>query len=452
MTRRDAMSVPFLALAFRAPRVSVFRSDVTPEPGEPLIWVTPTIKVEDPLFAKGVIIEDRATRFVLCAFDWCGLGSSTHLHFRDAIAEAAGSDPDHVWLHTIHQHTAPYIDGDAYAILRGVPDPPLMMSDGFIGRISERLVGAVRKAAANMRPFDSLGLGQARVEKVASARRLLDGGGKAITRYSTSGADPKMAAAPEGDIDALIRTVTLASGGRPQVRIHFYATHPQTWCCDGRVSGDIVNAAREAMEREEGVAQIYFTGCAGDVTVGKYNDKTAEAQEGLAQRLGQGMGASIRSTRFEAAGPLSIRMTDFRLTPKTVPRAESVAALEELVRSEKRDGADRYKDAITLAFNRRRRPLRAALIETGKLSILPLPGEPMVEFQKYAQSLRPNGFVAVAGYGDISPGYLCTDRAMEEGGYEPGAANSGPGTEAAVKKVIQELFEGSTRRLPDYGR
>ena len=76
----------------------------------------------------------------------------------------------------------------------------------------------------------------------------------------------------------------------------------------------------------------------------------------------------------------------------------------------------------------------------------------MVEFQKYAQSLRPNGFVAVAGYGDISPGYLCTDRAMEEGGYEPGAANSGPGTEAAVKKVIQELFEGSTRRLPDYGR
>jgi hypothetical protein len=446
------MSVPFLALAYRAARVSVFRSEVTPEPGEPLIWVTPTTKVEDPLFAKGVIIEDRGTRYVLCAFDWCGLGGSTHLHFRDAIAEAAGSDPDHVWLHTIHQHTAPYIDGDAYAILRGVPDPPLMMSNGFIGRITERLAGAVRKAAANMRPFDSLGMGQAKVEKVASARRLLDGNGKAITRYSTSGADPKMAAAPEGDIDPAIRTVTLAAGGKPQVRIHFYATHPQTYCCDGRVSGDIVNTAREALEREEGVAQIYFTGCAGDVTVGKYNDKTSEAQDGLAQRLKQGMRASIRSTRFEAAGPVSFRMTDFRLTPKTVPRAKSVTALEELVRSRTRDGQERYKDAIMLAFNRRRRPLRAALIETGKLSILHLPGEPMVEFQRYAQSRRPNGFVTVAGYGDISPGYLCTDRAMEEGGYEPGAANSGPGTETAVKKVIQELFEGSTRRLPDYAR
>ena len=40
----------------------------------------------------------------------------------------------------------------------------------------------------------------------------------------------------------MLRTITLASDGRPLVRLHYYATHPQTFCCDGRVSGDRNNA------------------------------------------------------------------------------------------------------------------------------------------------------------------------------------------------------------------
>jgi hypothetical protein len=48
--------------------------------------------------------------------------------------------------------------------------------------------------------------------------------------------------------------------------------------------------------------------------------------------------------------------------------------------------------------------------------------------------------VAVAGYGDIQPGYLCTDQAFQEGGYEPSASNAGPGTEARVKAAIRALL------------
>ena len=55
--------------------------------------------------------------------------------------------------------------------------------------------------------------------------------------------------------------------------------------------------------------------------------------------------------------------------------------------------------------------------------------------------------MAVAGYGDISPGYLCTDRAFEEGGYEPSAANAGPGTEARVKQAIRRLLTAAAEPL-----
>jgi hypothetical protein len=64
----------------------------------------------------------------------------------------------------------------------------------------------------------------------------------------------------------------------------------------------------------------------------------------------------------------------------------------------------------------------------------------MLEFQRYAQEQGQDDFVVLAGYGDMSPGYLCTDRAFVEGGYEPGASNAGPGTEVRVKEAIRKLL------------
>jgi hypothetical protein len=423
-------------------RVGVFRADVTPEIGEPLIWVTPATKVDDPLWAKGVVIEAAGRRFVLCAVDWCGIGNATHRMFRSKIAAAAATSIENVMVQTLHQHTAPYVDGDAYAIMRKLPKCPLLMSDAFLARVTDRLATAVGESLTRMLPFDSVGTGQGRVERVASARRITGSDGKQITRYSTGGKDPKMAALPEGAIDPYIRTVTLASGNKPLVRLHYYATHPQTWCCDGHVSGDVINIARAELEREENMAHIYFTGCSGDVTVGKYNDGTEEAKTSLAERLAQGMRASVHNTEFAPVGPVGWRRVDLTLTPKTKPHAESVTALEAAIASGRLDDVSLYRAAIDLAFVRRRRPLAMAALEIGNLSILHLPGEPMVEFQKYALSLRPDRFVAVAGYGDIAPGYLCTDRAMDEGGYEPGAANAGPGVEAALKQGIRKLLNG----------
>ena len=49
-------------------------------------------------------------------------------------------------------------------------------------------------------------------------------------------------------------------------------------------------------------------------------------------------------------------------------------------------------------------------------------------------------FVAVAGYGDCGCAYICTDKAIAEGGYEPSASNVGKGSEALLKGAIQALL------------
>lgn len=420
-------------------RLATFRSDVTPDLGEPLIWVTPAMKVEDPLWAKGVVLEDGRARYVLCAIDWCGLGGSTHSLFRSKIAAAAGTSVARVAVQSVHQHTAPYIDNDAYRLLRALKAPPLLMGDGFLQRVTDRLAQAVKEAVARLEPFDQIGAGQAQVDRVASARRIIKDG-QLITRYSSGGSKPELAALPEGPIDPVVRTVTLAAGDRPLARLHYYASHPQTFCCDGRVSGDIVSAAREAIEKEENVFQIYFTGCAGDVTVGKYNNGSAEARTALAHRLEQGLKASIAATRFEPARGLRWRSMDLRLPLKTTAEASPASLRANFENPGTQSGQDLYRTAIALAFAERRHPLQASLLKAGRIWILHLPGEPMLEFQKYALGERPGELIAVAGYSDMSPGYLCTDRAFAEGGYEPSASNAGPGTEARVKAVIRKLL------------
>ena len=420
-------------------RLATFRCDVTPGLGEPLIWVTPAVKVEDPLWAKGVVLDDGRARHVLCAIDWCGIGGAADQLFRDKIAAAAGISAGSVALQSVHQHTAPYVDGDGYRVLSRFGIPALRMSEDSLQGISGRIAKSVAEACTRLIPFDQIGAGSAQIERVASERRIiLDG--KLITRFSTGGSRPELAALPEGPIDPILKTITLAVGNKPLVRLHYYATHPQTFCCDGRISGDFVSTARETLEKEEGVFQIYFTGCAGNVTVGKYNDTSVDARTALALRLGQGMRASIASTRFFPAIAMRWRADELHLPLKTAGDRSSAALSFRLTGREDTSPDDAYRTAIALAFAQRSRPLQTSSLEIGGIWILHLPGEPMLEFQRFAQQECRGEFIAISGYGDMSPGYLCTDRAFNEGGYEPSASNAGPGTEERVKAIIRRLL------------
>ena len=51
--------------------------------------------------------------------------------------------------------------------------------------------------------------------------------------------------------------------------------------------------------------------------------------------------------------------------------------------------------------------------------------------------------MAVAGYGNGDPGYICTDVAYTQGGYEPGprASRVGPPTEGILKDALTRLLE-----------
>jgi hypothetical protein len=421
-------------------RLTTFRCEVAPPIGYMIGWEQPMTSVKDPLWAKGVVVEDQGRRHVLCAVDWCLMSNSTHDLFRRKLAEAAGADTSRVAVHTVHQHTAPRVDDELQQLLDREGIPYQYTDAGFSDKVTDRVAAALRKSLDRLQPFDHVGTGQAKVERVASSRRLPLPNGKVRWRGSAGARNPELAAAPEGRIDPMLKTITLARGDKPIVRLHYYAVHPQTCNGDGRAWSDAPGYARERLEADDGAFQIYFTGCAGDVGMGKYNDATELARQQLTNRLYAGMAASIAATRLTPAARIRWRTVSLRLPVRT-EAGDTAADYRAKMHDPKLSLPKRVAAARHVVFTERiERPIELSCLEIGPASVVHLPGESLIEFQLYAQQLAPDRCVAVASYGDWGPGYVCTEQAFVEGGYEPGSCNSGRGTEATLKKAIRQLL------------
>jgi hypothetical protein len=419
-------------------RVATFQSEVTPPVGH-WLYRQPLKTVETPLLAKGIVLEDGQVRYVLCAVDWCTMRNETHDTFRNKLAAAVQTEPSRVAVHCVHQHTALSADAGGQRLLNEYEKPPQRIDLAFLDQVTDRLAAAAEAALARLEPFDSVGLGEAKVERVASSRRIEMSDGSFRWRMSRA-ADPALRALPEGRIDPMLKTVTLARGDTPLVRLHYYATHPQSFYGDGRASMDTAGFARERLQGEEDVFQIYFTGAAGDVAMGKYNDGSREARDELTERLHAGLKAAAAATRYVAAEQIGWRTVPLALSVRDVPSYDVDRNLATAADPAATDD-DRARAASRVACARRlEEPIELSSLSVGPVRIVHLPGEPMVEFQLYAQQLLPEHFVAVAGYGQGDPGYICTAAAFDEGGYEPGVSLSGPEAEEIVKAALRGLL------------
>lgn len=423
-------------------RMAFFQCDVTPPVGTPIYsGYEPLETIEHPLLAKGIVLDNEAERFVICAVDWCEICNSTHELFRETLAEAAQTDPSRVAVQTVHQHTAPMGDAGAMRILNGLDNPPPHPDPEVLEAAATRVGKALQKSLSEMRFIDRIGNGKALVENVAATRRVRAEDGTIMVRWSRC-TDPKLRAMPEGKIDPFLKTVTLAAGDQPLVRLHYYTTHPQSFYGDPRASYDFPGIARQRLEEEEGVFQIYFTGCAGDVTAGKYNDGSPEAREQLGARLYQGMKASIASTSYE-----SIEDVVWNSFPVTLPLPKDKDLLLEQYQEKIEDPelvhSARVGAAMSIAtFQRNEDPYILSTLKINNSWLVHLPGECMIDYQFYTQQLRPEGFIAVAAYGDCGPGYVCTEKAFEEGGYEPSASRVAPESEGILREAISSLLSG----------
>jgi hypothetical protein len=428
--------------------LATFSVDVTPPVGSPLCGglVQPVRAVDDPLRALGVILLGMGQPVVLCAVDWCGVRNQANILWRKALADATHTVPDHVALQCVHQHNAPFADVEAERLMETSPEPVPSLDLKFFERVVRQTADAARAALARTVPFTHVGIGKAKVDQVASNRRILGPEEKVIaTRYSAT-KDPKVREAPEGLIDPWLRTLSFWDGPKPLVALHYYATHPMSYYGDGRVTSDFAGLARQKRQDEdERVFQVYFNGCAGNITAGKYNDGAKENRPVLRDRIYQALVEAWKATERHAVKGWEWRVEPVQLPPRSQHSFQADDSKKALG-DPKQPKGKRINAAFQLAWLARLdQPIPLTCLDLGKAQVVHLPGEPFIEFQLKAQEIRPDRFVCVAGYGDGGPGYIPTARAYFEGGYEPTVALSGPKSERIVQQALAKLLQAETK-------
>ncbi|MCL6502903.1 MAG: hypothetical protein K6T86_09490 [Pirellulales bacterium] len=426
--------------------VGTFSVDVTPPLGTPLCdgLVPPAAEIVDPLLARGVVLLSSQAPIVLCAVDWVGIGNGGYTAWRHALAEAAGTTPDRVAVHALHQHDAPGCDFDAEMILQQVGLGGAEFSPAFARQAIDRVAAAVSEARRNARPCSHLGLGTARVERVASNRRILGPDGKVkIVRFSST-TIPEAIEAPEGVIDPDLQLVAFFDGEQPLAALTYYATHPQSYYGKGGVSADFPGLARAQRDAElPEVLHVHFNGAGGNVAAGKYNDGSPDNRARLAERLAAAMRQAWQTQRRVALNGADI---EWRVRPVALPPSASLteAGLLAVLEDATLPRIQRIQAARALAWLRRCQAgdkIELSALRLGPVWLVHLPGELFVEYQLAARAMRAQDHVCVAAYGDYGPGYIGTAVAYEQGGYETGPVSRvAPQVEGVLIEALQELL------------
>lgn len=422
-------------------RIATFSVDVTPPKGSPLCYslVAPAARTESPLLAKGVILYPAGQKpIVLCAVDWLGIGGESHLRWCATLAKAAGTTPDRVAVQTVHQHDAPGDDSGAAALIPANIREGLLTPVDYCRKAVERVASAIKSAKpVKVSHYSS---GGARVEGVASNRRILspDGNQFVFQRFTACRNSP-YCDAPEGVIDPMLRTVSFHDGERAIASLHYYATHPMSYYGKGIVNPDFVGIARESLPG----FHVYFTGAAGNIGAGKYNDGAPENRARLAERIATAMKASLHSAQRRAISRMEWRSEAIQLKHRSGAEY-SETEIRKTLNNANAAPKDRASAARYLAWWQRCQSNQPNIVLQSLMldgaAIVHMPGELFVEYQLAAQQERKNDSVAMAAYGDYGPMYIGTAKAYAEGGYETSIV-SRVGTDA------EELLIGAVRKL-----
>lgn len=433
------------ASAQTAVQLATFDVDATPPLGSGMAYDVVKRVDELTLRCRGIVLLGGDKPIVLCAVDWIGIANEGHDAFRSALAEAAGTTPDHVAVHALHQHDAPGCDFTAEKIIKELGVQGYSRFDGKHHReVIQKAADAVRAALVQAQAVTHYSWGEAAVREVASQRRIkgLDGRIRATRTSSTK--DPAIRAEPEGLIDPMVSVLSFWHNDVPLAVLSAYACHPQSYYRTGIPSPDFPGIARFIRGQDVSSAlHVHFNGAGGNVTAGKYNDGTRSNRMLLATRLSEGMREAYEKSEKR---PLTPHEIGWNSVPVRLPLSLHLNE-EELVAKLKETPAKGYISfADQLAWVRRNqsgRSLDVTCLRIGSARMLHLPGELFVEYQLAAKAMRPDLHVFMAAYGDYGPGYIGTAAAYPEGGYETGvtSSNVSPDSEEVLLAAMRQLLE-----------
>lgn len=409
--------------------------------------------VADPLGAYALVLSDGHRSAAVVVLDVCSFSQATKDEMRKQALERAGVELDTVIISATHTHFGPVVDPDA-------PGLSEVLRKAASAEYRQRLIATVAElvaeAAAGLVPA-KLKVGRASACGISFNRRPLTVEGVCSNRLRLP---PEMAARasakgcelagewrrgayggprygpPEADLDGLMPGVTdpevvvlgvEAEDGEPLAAVVCFSCHP---ACGGpdfyAISADYPGAYRQVLRREIGAEALFLLGAAGD--------QVPSWREGDASiRVGQGLaGAAIKAWHCAepVEGALCIGSVQAALPLRDFPPIEELEAA--LTAHEDTSAPEAWPDRYILDQARahagkKRLVTDVPAVTCGPWGLVAGPCEILAEIGLHIKQRAPTDYTMVVSMAGENLGYMPTDEAFREGGYEAGATALGPG-------------------------
>ncbi len=365
----------------------------------------PSTGVLDDIFVRALVLRQGARSAALCSLDVLGLEPG-HVRALRAGLACDGFAPEALIFCCTHTHGAPAVQH-----LRGCGEP----SPAFVEMLLRETVRCVRDAAARLEECEAL---------AGSAQCGLN-----VNRRRPGAEGLRLEANPQGARDPAVTALEFRRkrDGETVATVFNYACHAVVLGPENRkVTGDWPGEVCRRLEAERGGVCLFLQGCCGDLNP-RLRGGLAELDEAA------GMVALEVSAALSAAS--TVREPRLKVWSRTVslpllpaPPAEEIAARLQEIRSKPPEARD-YADLRDLAWGEavltdpaaaRREALTVEVGEMllGDAAIAWLPGEAFCETGLALRRMRPGVRLLAAGYANGNIGYIPTEEAFREGGYE----------------------------------
>lgn len=386
--------------------------------------------VLDPLELNAIAFSDGEATALLIVADLIGVDRATCRELRAAIAAETGVPAEHIMLTALHQHTAYAFLSAARKATRKEYEVPAPTEEVYEGFLRTRYLDVAKLALADMGEA-TLTYGTREVaEPIAFVRRYYMKDGTVATN---PGASAALIDRPCDEPDNTVRLLRFCREGKRDIALVNFCTHPDVIAGE-YLSADWPGFARRYVERDlQGVSCLLLNGAQGD---SNHLDFMHGTRTGYAHA--DFMGRTVADAAvalFDTAAPVDgCRVAGGERTVVVQGRTDGIEECEECRRILREHVAGTLGRRLTMAeFGHAGRvsalldapafrKIPVAVLRLGPFAFVGFGGEPFTQYPRGVQAAHPEVTVISACCANGYEGYLPTEKALLEGGYEAAAS------------------------------
>ena len=428
------------------------RIDVTPPLGTPLAgYFSSRISegVLDPLQLNAVAFGSGEVSALLIVCDLIGVTMERADVYRAHVAAATGVDADHILLTSLHQHTSIYIGGR----IGDAEDYALVEDVAYLDVLQRKFCDVARMAIADMSDARLFTSEAEATPQLSFTRRYVMEDGSIRTNPAPKYGTPVRRCDAS---DNAVRVVRFERTDKKDIVIANFSTHPDV-IGGKKISADWPGFTRRFVEGDQNVHCICMVGCQGD---SNHVDFIKPKEERLVGGAGLShsafMGRTIADTvakcctaETEHTGDTvfgGVKLIYNRTSTAGEEHYDEAKQFMEIYERGEKPNLPNVRDvAYAMRTVRQRtasmnRAVPVSVLAIGDVAFVGFGGEPFTHYGTATREGAPDKTVLCACCANGYEGYLLTDSAFAEGGYEAATSLFTTGLESQCVGAALEML------------